>query len=67
MAEVAPAIDAVFKIVGATTVYMEILAKPGHRTKKVVAPNPEGGEPVVGVEPAAATEVPAVTDPSENS
>jgi hypothetical protein len=46
LAEVAPAIDAVAKGEGATAVYVEILAKPGHRTKKVVVPAPDEG--VVG-------------------
>lgn len=62
LAEVAPAIDAVVKIEGATTVYVEILAKPGHRTKKVELPAPAGGEPVGTVEPPAATEAPLATD-----
>ncbi len=36
-AEVAAAIDAVAAAEGATTVYVEIMAKPGHRLKKAVA------------------------------
>ena len=39
-AEVIPAIDAIAKT-GATTVYVEILAIPGHRTKKPVEPTAE--------------------------
>ena len=48
--EVIPAIEAATKIEGAVKVYVEILAKPGHRTKKPVV------APVNGV--AAATEPP---------
>ena len=41
VAELGKAIDAVFAA-GATAVYVEILATPGHRTKR--APEPEAGE-----------------------
>ncbi len=40
LAEVIPAIEAAVKTEGTTTVYVEILSKPGHRTKKPTAPNP---------------------------
>jgi len=50
-AEVAPAIDLVAATEGATTVYVEILAKPGHRLKKAVAIPVEPGA-TVGLESA---------------
>jgi hypothetical protein len=43
LAEVAGAIEAVAATEGAKTVYVEILAKPGHRQKKAVVVPPEGG------------------------
>ncbi len=48
-AEVIPAIDAIAKT-GATTVYVEILAIPGHRAKKPVEPT-AGTEGEATVEP----------------
>ena len=52
LAEIAAAIEAVAATEGAVSVYVEILAKPGHRAKKaVVAPALEGG--IVVGEPAA--------------
>jgi hypothetical protein len=45
LAEVAGAIDAAALTEGATEVYVEILAKPGHRTKKPVAAVLEGLPP----------------------
>ena len=52
-AEVVPAIDAAAKA-GATTVYVEILAIPGHRMKKAVetAPGIEGETEPLSDEPA---------------
>ena len=44
LAEVIPAIDAAAASEGAETVYVEILAKPGHRLKKIVVA--AVGEPV---------------------
>jgi hypothetical protein len=38
LAEVIPAIEAAAKVEGTVSVYVEILAKPGHRTKKPVMP-----------------------------
>ena len=54
LAEVAPAIDALAKGEGATAVYVEILAIPGHRTKKpvAIAPTSEAVEPPAGNDPA---------------
>jgi len=40
--EVIPAIEAAAKVAGTASVYVEILAKPGHRTKKPVAATVEG-------------------------
>lgn len=40
LAEVVPAIEAAVKTEGATTVYVEILSKPGHRTKKPTTASP---------------------------
>ena len=55
LAEVAAAIDAVAVTEGATGVYVEILAKPGHRAKKApVVTAPEGG--IVAAEPATSDE-----------
>jgi hypothetical protein len=55
MAEVTGAIEAAAKN-GGTTVYVEILSTPGHRTKKIVSLLPDGttadsGPPVVSAEP----------------
>jgi hypothetical protein len=55
-AEVDSAIGAVASTEGATAVYVEILAKPGHRTKKVVEPAPESG--------AVVAELPAENEPA---
>jgi Family of unknown function (DUF6172) len=52
LAEVIPAIEAAAKAEGTLSVFVEILAKPGHRTKKPVAAAVDGGgaatEPPVG-------------------
>ena len=53
LAEMAPAIDQAAKD-GATEVYVEILAKPGHRAKKVVAP----AEAADGTDPDGEEEAP---------
>ena len=54
-AEVAAAIDAVAATETATAVYVEILAKPGHRLKKAVAPQVEP-EATVSLESADGSE-----------
>jgi uncharacterized protein DUF6172 len=49
LAELGAAIDAI-ALAGGTTVYVEILSKPGHRTKKPAAVSPDAsvtGEPLV--------------------